>query len=145
MLHVGQKKQNLNHKRNILVYMRLVSTASGCHRDKLYPLWCFLIYIQNSTSVIPVPIYVLFEVWMVTLQGMLQFSPSLPSITAAGRRLLIIQNMPVQYLQASFHVRVLCKWKVIQFFQVKEMAFLSKTSYFWFSEVTYSLAVAEIF
>lgn len=71
MLHVGQKKWNLNHKRNILAYMRWVSMASGCHRDKLYPLWCFLIYIQNSTSVILVPIYVPFEVWMATLQILL--------------------------------------------------------------------------
>lgn len=78
MLHVGQKKQNLNHKRNILAYMRLASTASGCHRDKLYPLWCLLLYIQNSTSVILVPIYVLFEVWMVTQQGMLQLFPPCP-------------------------------------------------------------------
>lgn len=62
MLHVGQKKWNLNNKKTILAYMRWVSMASGCHRDKLYPLWYFLIYIQNSTSVTLVPMYVLFEV-----------------------------------------------------------------------------------
>lgn len=77
MLRVGQKKCNLNHKRNILAYMGWVSMASGCHRDKLYPLWCFLMYIQNSTSVILVPIYVLFEVWMVTQPILLLLLPLL--------------------------------------------------------------------
>lgn len=84
MLNVGQKKWNLNHKRNILAYMRWVSMASGCHRDKLYPLWCFLIYIQNSTSVILVPIYVPFKVWKQPYEECCYCSPPRKKLQLGG-------------------------------------------------------------
>lgn len=74
MLHVDLKKLYLNHKRNILAYMRCVSMASGYYRDKLYPRWCSLIYIWNSTSVILFPINILYEVWMTTRRRLLLLS-----------------------------------------------------------------------